>query len=183
MKRISRTLLFSALALAMLAVAAPPSGAAGNGKAVERPYKTTGTGTLVVQPPEECDISAFPIVSCTFETSGTVIGTHVGTATTASTGVVTLDFAAPCEGRGGVPGVELRPVSDGEVVAADGSELWTHSEALGCFVDVDTGFDLVNVGTFVGGTGRFEGATGTTSIVSSTTDGITVSTTSGTLTY
>jgi len=180
MKRITRALLLSALALALLAVAAPPSGAAGNGAAVERPYSATSTGTSVTG---ECDLTGSPIVVCPQDSSSEVIGTHVGRGTSTVSGTTTLDFSEACLGRDGLPGVPVTTEQQGTIVAADGSELYIDTEVTSCFVDFGLGLDVSGTTTIVGGSGRFEGASGSYSLVGSVDDEVAVSQSTGTITY
>jgi hypothetical protein len=163
MKRITRTLLFGALVLALAAMSATPAAAGDNEKA--RPYKSEGTIVLIV------DITLCVAVgfetTCPFDTSSTFIGTHIGLSTGTSQGVVVLDFspAGACVDAGGVDGVLFSAVNDGTIVAANGSELYTHNESSGCFVDLAVPFVTTGTTTFDGGTGRFAGASGSNTFV------------------
>ena len=180
MRRFTKALLFGVLALAMLAVAAPPSGAASNGAAVERPYEATSTGTSVVG---ECDVSGFPIVVCPQDSVSEVVGTHVGRGTSTVSGTSTLDFSQACLGREDAPGIRVTTEQQGTIVAADGSELVIDTEVTSCFVDFGLGLDVSGTTTIVGGSGRFEGASGSYSLVGSVDDEVAVSRSTGTITY
>jgi hypothetical protein len=180
MKRITRTLLVVVLAAAMLAIAAPPSGAAGNGKVIERPHVTRSTGTNTNG---ECDLSGFPIVTCPFEGTTSGVGTHVGRFTGPNAGTVTLDFTQVCVGVNGESGTPIALVASAVLVAANGSEIHSHSEATGCFVDFGVGTEYVGSVTIDGGTGRFEGASGLLSSTTMLVGPDVVVTNRGTITY
>jgi hypothetical protein len=180
MTRVTRTLLFAMLVLALATVSAAPV-AAGNPH--ERPYTsrvTSGTSVIFV---DDCDLTNFPVISCPQEASSTIIGTHYGQGTSSGTGVAILDFSASCVGRGGLAGTPVTSIIDGVTVGADGDELWHHTVVTGCFVDFTVGIDTEGTGTFVGGTGRFEGATGTTSVVTNVEGEALTSSAVGTISY
>lgn len=180
MKRVTTTLLFAMLVLALAAVGASPVAA---GDPHERPYSsrvTSGTSVILV---DDCDLTSFPVVSCPQEASSTIIATHYGQGTSSGTGVSILDFSASCVGSGGLAGTPVTSIIDGVTVAANGDELWHHTEVSGCFVDFTVGIDTSGTGMFVGGTGRFEGATGTTSVVTSVEGEALTSSAVGTISY
>ncbi|MDH3730937.1 MAG: hypothetical protein OES13_07440 [Acidimicrobiia bacterium] len=179
--RIAKVLAFSLVVLALAAATATPAAA---GRSVERPYKARTVGTSVVQPIEECDFTDPPFVKCALENWGTLHATHLGRSTFSNTGTATVNPSVACIDPNGLSGIQLTVSLNGVTVAADGSELYLHSEQSGCFVDLSVPLETVGTNTIVGGTGRFEGATGTHStVVNGDGTGAIVATGVGTITY
>jgi len=161
MKRTYKSLPLALLTLALVAVSAAPAGATNQ---VERPYKSTEAGFVMVDL-AGCDDSGFPLVVCPNTTTGTSNTTHLGKTTTTSSGFSTLDFGAgPCQLDGGVEGVVTYNFGVGTFEAANGDTVVVSFENTGCADLLGSGAagPLVGTQTVIGGTGRFAGATGST---------------------
>lgn len=160
MRRNYRSLPLTLLTLALVAASAAPAIA---GRPVERPYKSTETGTVVVDL-AACDDSGFPIVVCPNTTSGSSNTTHLGLTATTSAGTSSLDLTAACELFDGTFGVESHNVGTGVFVAANGDEVHVAFQNTGCadLSGAGAAGPLEGTQTFTGGTGRFAGASGNT---------------------
>jgi hypothetical protein len=168
MKRLTTALLIGACVVAVAAVSSAPAGAAEGG--TDRPYTASGDGINVV------DVaSCRPVadgLECDQEIYQTVIGTHIGLSTRATTGTITLDFdaAGSCTGPAGPPqfGVPFLSIQDGTITAANGDQLFYDETVTGCYVA--EGIDAQPSGTYTieGGTGRFDGATGAGTLAGAT---------------
>ena len=160
MKHFTGKLLVGALVVAVAAIGATPAGAAKDG--TDRPFKAGGTGTNIIQPPEDCAFVPTPgVLVCDQAIELDFNGTHIGKSNYTGAGSITLYiFEPPCTTAGGGDGVPFESSVAVTIVAANGDELTADTNVTGC----GDGITLAEpVGTYeiTGGTGRFAGATGT----------------------
>lgn len=185
MIRTLRTLLVGALTLAVAMVGATPAGAKSAG--TDRPFDARGDGIAINAGPfpAGCDFTNSPEVVCPQELLLDFIGTNIGRGTFSSAGQYTVHLDQQCTAANGSTGFEVDVFQEGEIVAANGDELWFESSYGGCNEGVGTLFEPVGTYTIRGGTGRFDDATGTGTVKTSTPgDGLTISNRwSGSITY
>ena len=141
-----------------------PVGCGGHGHQVERPYKSR----LISATEATTDCTNFVVVStnptvieCPYDGgTATRVTTHLGLNTNTVAGFVQIEIPfVPCVDYLGRTGNVSSASAVAVAVAADGSELFSHSEWTACFLEGQGGNASGTV-TFTGGTGRFEGATG-----------------------
>lgn len=147
--------------------------------------------TVSPQAREDCDDSDPDTIVCTWELSGSMVGTLIGRASENQTGTSTLHLDRPCE-LDGQPGHMKIDEGDGIITTARGDELNVRYWAISCSLDTGTAPDerrpsfgwLNVVGTWTadGGTGRFEGASGLMSTVAPVLQSGFIGISSGTLT-
>jgi hypothetical protein len=133
--------------------------------AVERPYKsrTISASGAATDCTSFVVVSTDPVViDCPYDPGvRTRMTTHLGRNTATGSGVTRIQVfpTIPCVDYLGRPAVVSSTSTDNVIVAADGSELFSHAEWTSCFSD-EAGGNVAGTFTFTGGTGRFEGATG-----------------------
>ena len=147
--------LMAAVAALVVAITATPAAAAGNGRAVERPYREMTFNDVNVG-----SCAGFPVLICDFTLEGQLIGTHIGRADDVGWGTARIDFSQPCVVDAGLVGNVSTGEFAGVITAADGSELFYEGASTQCVV---SGASDSRSGSWwiTGGTGRFEGASGT----------------------
>jgi hypothetical protein len=157
MKRVTKTVAFAFLVVAVaLATAAPASA----GKRVERPYKGQEQVVLTVDP--ACDFSG-PCSFTTVSDGGT--SSHLGKTSTTSEGFVEL--TGGCLLSDGVSfGAAFSTSGTFTTEAANGDTLLGIFENAGCAgLTPETAAipgGIAGTQTIIGGTGRFAGASGST---------------------
>jgi hypothetical protein len=156
MSRTARRLIFGAI-VAMLALSTAVPAVAG--QAVERPFKGSETGTVVIDP--DC-VDFF--AGCALDTSSTGTAAHQGRTTSTSSGVIRLIPGESCLLLDGTPGaLPFRSSGTYTSVAADGSTISGTYENQGCAeFGTNIGTAIVGTQTITSGTGRFSGAAGQT---------------------
>jgi hypothetical protein len=183
MRRVTQTLLFGVLVLALAAVSATSAGATRGG--TDRPFEASGNGIgIIAEIPAGCDFTNASDLVCDQEISMDFIGTHIGRATYTSTGQLTVHLDEPCTTVNGNPGgFQFDSFQVGAIVAANGDELWHESSVSGCGDGVSLA-EPVGTYTIDGGTGRFEDAAGTGTIeATALADGTLSNRWSGLITY
>jgi hypothetical protein len=121
----------AAIGLVVAVLGSSPAGAASGG--TDRPLKSTGNGTIVINPNNG-----------TFTLESVIHSAHMGSSTKAGSGTLLSATTTAFQ------------FTD---VAANGDTLVGTST--GTIVPTANGFTYTNVDTYTGGTGRFAGASGT----------------------
>lgn len=174
--RMRQVLAAAALTVGGVAASGTPALASTN---VERPFKSMSSGTIINDP---CNLGPTGAV-CDQAISTTFIATHLGRSSNSATGVLTIDFAAPCTPSGGGNGFLFDSTVQHTVVAANGDELYATTAVSGC-ADLGGGLtEPVGTYTITGGTGRFSGATGGGDVFTTVIGEAFASTWTGTLSY
>jgi len=165
MKRLTRTLLVSALIVAVAAISVAPAGAAKKG--TDRPFKASGDGFVAAVPFEFCEWNDnFSVAVCDqIIEVDPFIGTHMGRSTNTSEGFLTLYFEEGCTTPNGTPGVRFESFQAATLVAANGDELTADTNVEGCG-NGESRAEPVGTYSITGGTGRFEHATGSGDLAS-----------------
>lgn len=178
-RRFTGKLLVGALVVAVAASSAVPVGASQD---VERPFRSSASGTISIEPFLDCDFSGFPDVVCDQVIETVFIATHLGKSTNTTTGLATLHVFQACTTPDGSTGVRYDVATSAVVVAANGDELYATTSVSGCGDGIGL-TEPAGTYTITGGTGRFDGATGAGTVSASTIGELFSNSWTGTITY